>query len=106
MSYYDPSQGQNPNLPGGVCGCFPTRECLERHGLLLDDGEYRTGDLYEYLPPYIIGKKIGGFGKSAEQYVEQKLKKPEEDFMNAVKTIGIVAVVVVGGLALISILKK
>jgi len=43
---YDPSQGQDPNLPGGPCGCFPTRECLERHGLCAecDGSEYVGGD--------------------------------------------------------------
>jgi len=85
--HYDPTQGQDPNLPGGPCA-------------------YRTGDLYEYLPPYAIGKKLGSLGGSAEHYVEQKIKKPEEDFMNALKTVGVVAVIVVGGLVALSILKK
>ena len=68
--------------------------------------DYRTGDLYEYYPPYAISKKLGSAGRSVEHYAEEKLKKPEEDFMNAIKTIGIVAVVVVGGLVAVSILKK
>jgi hypothetical protein len=34
MSYA--SEGQDPSLPGGPCGCFPTRECLERNGLCVD----------------------------------------------------------------------
>ncbi len=67
---------------------------------------YQTGDLYEYLPPYFIGKKIGSTARSAEQYATEKLRKPEEDFMNVLKTVGVVAVVVIGGLVALSILKK
>lgn len=55
MGGYDPSRGQDPNLPGGPCGCFPTRECLERHGLCMDCG---GGEFVGAIGPQIVGDHI------------------------------------------------